>query len=110
MFSPHVRWSELVCSRSRSSHDASETSLDDEQFRARRDFLKSGLPESFKKQIAKTAASREAYTLSCASFQRVEHVLQRPEGNSLLSLLCFSPSISSSEPRSVSNAFLSVYF
>lgn len=67
-----------------SSRDASDTSLDDEQFRARREFLKSGLPESFKKQIAKTAASREAYTLSCSSFQKVVHVLQRPDNSSSL--------------------------
>ncbi|KAI1896772.1 hypothetical protein AGOR_G00098260 [Albula goreensis] len=61
-----------------SSREGSENSQDDEQFRARREFLKSGLPESFKRQIAKTAASRDAYTLACASFQPVVHVLQRP--------------------------------
>ncbi|XP_063079559.1 ATPase family AAA domain-containing protein 5 [Engraulis encrasicolus] len=69
-----------------SSHDASDASQDDEKFRARREFLKSGLPESFKKQIAKTAATREAYTLSCTSFQGVVHVLQRPEECPLWSL------------------------
>ncbi|XP_076121185.1 ATPase family AAA domain-containing protein 5 isoform X1 [Alosa pseudoharengus] len=69
-----------------SSRDASDASLDDEQFRARREFLKSGLPESFKKQIAKTAASREAYTLSCSSFQMVVHVLQRAPNCPLWSL------------------------
>ncbi|XP_072532413.1 ATPase family AAA domain-containing protein 5 [Salminus brasiliensis] len=59
------------------SRDGSENSQDDEQFRAKREFLKSGLPESFKKQIAKTAANREAYTQACASFQPVVHVQQR---------------------------------
>ncbi|XP_031690840.1 ATPase family AAA domain-containing protein 5 [Oncorhynchus kisutch] len=58
------------------SRDASENSQDDEQFRARREFLKSGLPESFKKQIAKTIATNEAYAVSCSSFQPVVHVLQ----------------------------------
>uniref|UniRef100_A0A8C1ETJ5 ATPase family AAA domain containing 5a n=1 Tax=Cyprinus carpio carpio TaxID=630221 RepID=A0A8C1ETJ5_CYPCA len=60
-----------------SSREASENSQDDEQFRAKREFLKSGLPESFKKQIAKTAASREAYSQACASFQTVVHIQQR---------------------------------
>ncbi|KAL7829690.1 hypothetical protein AOLI_G00305750 [Acnodon oligacanthus] len=60
-----------------SSRDGSENSQDDEQFRAKREFLKSGLPESFKKQIAKAAANREAYTQACASFQLVVHVQQR---------------------------------
>ncbi|XP_076865224.1 ATPase family AAA domain-containing protein 5 isoform X2 [Brachyhypopomus gauderio] len=60
-----------------SSCDGPENSQDDEQFRAKREFLKSGLPESFKKQIAKTAATREAYTQACASFQPAFHVQQR---------------------------------
>ncbi|XP_075942243.1 ATPase family AAA domain-containing protein 5 [Anarhichas minor] len=55
---------------------SSETSQDDEQFRARKEFLKSGLPESFRKQIAKTAASREAYSVSSSSFQPVLHMRQ----------------------------------
>ncbi|KAJ7989766.1 hypothetical protein DPEC_G00307920 [Dallia pectoralis] len=59
-----------------SSRDASDHSQDDEQFRARREFLKSGLPESFKRQMVKTAATQEAYTVSCSSFQPVVHVLQ----------------------------------
>ncbi len=63
-----------------SSREGSENSQDDEQFRARREFLKSGLPESFKKQIAKTAATREAYSLSCSSFQPVLHTKQPPNG------------------------------
>ncbi|XP_016134885.1 ATPase family AAA domain-containing protein 5 isoform X1 [Sinocyclocheilus grahami] len=60
-----------------SSREASENSQDDEQFRSKREFLKSGLPESFKKQIAKTAASREVYSQACASFQTVVHIQQR---------------------------------
>lgn len=63
-----------------SSREGSENSQDDEQFRARREFLKSGLPESFKKQIAKTAATKEAYSASCSSFQLVTHTMQPPNG------------------------------
>ncbi|XP_066560307.1 ATPase family AAA domain-containing protein 5 [Amia ocellicauda] len=59
-----------------SSQDGSEASQDDEQVRARREFLRSGLPESFKKQIAKVAACQEAYAASCSSFQAVVHVRQ----------------------------------
>uniref|UniRef100_A0A8C7CIL0 ATPase family AAA domain containing 5a n=1 Tax=Oncorhynchus kisutch TaxID=8019 RepID=A0A8C7CIL0_ONCKI len=68
------------------SRDASENSQDDEQFRARREFLKSGLPESFKKQIAKTIATNEAYAVSCSSFQPVVHVLQTSQECPLWSL------------------------
>lgn len=71
-----------------SSRDDSENSQGDEQFRARRDFLKSGLPESFKKQIAKTVATNEAYAVSCSSFQPVVHVLQMSQG------VCFLLAIS----------------
>lgn len=63
-----------------SSREGSENSQDDEQFRARKEFLKSGLPESFRKQIAKTAATKEAYSLACSSFQPVTHVKQTPKG------------------------------
>lgn len=52
----------------------------DEQFEARIKFLKSGLPESFKKQLAKTIVSREAYFLSCSAFQPVTHTTQLPNG------------------------------
>ncbi|XP_077415797.1 ATPase family AAA domain-containing protein 5 isoform X2 [Vanacampus margaritifer] len=61
-----------------SSREGSENSQDDEQFRARREFLKSGLPESFKKQMAKASVTKETYTLSCASFQPVVHMMQIP--------------------------------
>ncbi|XP_077316800.1 ATPase family AAA domain-containing protein 5 isoform X2 [Lithobates pipiens] len=57
--------------------DASENSQDDEQFKAKREFLKSGLPDSLKRHIAKTTALREAYTLSSLSFHSVLHVQQR---------------------------------
>ncbi|XP_041634457.1 ATPase family AAA domain-containing protein 5 [Cheilinus undulatus] len=69
-----------------SSRDGSDCTQDDEQFRARREFLKSGLPESFRKQIAKTAASKEAYSLSCSSFQPVVHVKQQQHDSPLWSL------------------------
>ncbi|XP_060921476.1 ATPase family AAA domain-containing protein 5 isoform X2 [Labrus mixtus] len=75
-----------------SSRDGSESTQDDEQFRARREFLKSGLPESFKKQIAKTAASKEAYSLSCSSFQPVIHIQQQLIDRPLWSLLWPEPS------------------
>uniref|UniRef100_A0A8D3AL34 ATPase family AAA domain containing 5a n=1 Tax=Scophthalmus maximus TaxID=52904 RepID=A0A8D3AL34_SCOMX len=70
-----------------SSREGSENSQDDEQFRARREFLKSGLPDSFRKQIAKTAATKEAYSLSCSSFQPVIHVKQPPNDCPLWTLL-----------------------
>ncbi|XP_068435125.1 ATPase family AAA domain-containing protein 5 [Clinocottus analis] len=66
---------------------SSENSQDDEQFKARKEFLKSGLPESFRKQIVKTAASREAYSLSCSSFQPVIHIKQPSKDCPLWSLL-----------------------
>lgn len=66
-----------------SSHNGSENSQDEEQFRARREFLKSGLPESLKKQIAKTTATKEAYSLSCSSFQPVTHTKQISKGRAL---------------------------
>ncbi|XP_029914586.1 ATPase family AAA domain-containing protein 5 isoform X2 [Myripristis murdjan] len=69
-----------------SSREGSENSQDDEQFRARREFLRSGLPESFRKQIAKTAATKEAYSLSGSSFQPVVHMQQPPQDCPLWSL------------------------
>ncbi|KAM4531241.1 ATPase family AAA domain-containing protein 5 isoform 1-T2 [Odontesthes bonariensis] len=69
-----------------SSREGSENSQDDEQFRARREFLKSGLPESFRKQIAKTAATKEAFSMSCSSFQPVTHTTQPPNDCPLWSL------------------------
>ncbi|XP_039596718.1 ATPase family AAA domain-containing protein 5 isoform X1 [Polypterus senegalus] len=64
-----------------SSRDESENSQDDEQFRAKREFLKSGLPDSFKKHIAKKAASELAFSQAAVSFRAVVHILQKQEGS-----------------------------
>ncbi|KAF7221111.1 ATPase family AAA domain-containing protein 5 isoform X1 [Nothobranchius furzeri] len=69
-----------------SSREGSDNSQDDEQFRARREFLKSGLPESFRRQIARTAATKEAYGVCSSSFQLVTHTTQPPEDCPLWSL------------------------
>ncbi|NXS86298.1 ATAD5 protein, partial [Erpornis zantholeuca] len=61
------------------SQDASENSQDDDQFRAKREFLMSGLPESLKRQIAKKAAAMEAYSLASSWFKTVVHVQQKDE-------------------------------
>nr|WKN12650.1 Atad5a [Cryptopsaras couesii] len=79
--------SEVISIFDDGSSEGSENSQSDEQFRARREFLKSGLPESFRKQMAKTAATKEAYSLSCSSFQPVIHVKQTPKDCPLWSLL-----------------------
>ncbi|NXP44564.1 ATAD5 protein, partial [Heliornis fulica] len=62
-----------------SSQDASENSQDDDQFRAKREFLMSGLPESLKRQIAKKAAAMEAYCLASSCFKTVVHVQQKDD-------------------------------
>ncbi|NXN93985.1 ATAD5 protein, partial [Rhinopomastus cyanomelas] len=62
-----------------SSQDASENSQDDDQFRAKRQFLMSGLPESLKRQIAKKAAAMEAYSLASSCFKTVVHVQQKDD-------------------------------
>ncbi|NWR82378.1 ATAD5 protein, partial [Furnarius figulus] len=62
-----------------SSQDASENSQDDDQFRAKREFLMSGLPESLKRQIAKRAAAMEAYSLASSCFKAVVHVQQKED-------------------------------
>ncbi|NWV97461.1 ATAD5 protein, partial [Machaerirhynchus nigripectus] len=62
-----------------SSQDASENSQDDVQFRAKREFLMSGLPESLKRQIAKKAAAMEAYSLASSCFKTVVHVQQKDD-------------------------------
>ncbi|XP_060753427.1 ATPase family AAA domain-containing protein 5 [Tachysurus vachellii] len=81
-----LRPSAIISILDDSSREGSENSQDDEQFRAKREFLKSGLPESFKKQIAKTASNREAYIQACTSFQPVVHVQQRPMDCSMWTL------------------------
>ncbi|NWT70501.1 ATAD5 protein, partial [Prunella himalayana] len=62
-----------------SSQDASENSQDGDPFRAKREFLMSGLPESLKRQIAKKAAAMEAYSLASSSFKTVVHVQQKDD-------------------------------
>ncbi|KFP71219.1 ATPase family AAA domain-containing protein 5, partial [Acanthisitta chloris] len=61
------------------SQDASENSQDDDQFRAKREFLRSGLPESLKRQIARKAAALEAYSLAGSCFRAVVHVQQKDD-------------------------------
>ncbi|XP_074119730.1 ATPase family AAA domain-containing protein 5 isoform X2 [Sminthopsis crassicaudata] len=68
------------------SQDASENSQDDEQFKAKREFLMSGLPDSLKRHIAKKAASLEAYSVISSCFQTVVHIQQRDNWNRLWSL------------------------
>ncbi|XP_042689029.1 ATPase family AAA domain-containing protein 5 isoform X1 [Centrocercus urophasianus] len=62
-----------------SSQDASENSQDDDQFRAKREFLMSGLPELLKRQIAKKAAAMEAFFLASSYFKTVVHVQQKDD-------------------------------
>ncbi|XP_061471329.1 ATPase family AAA domain-containing protein 5 isoform X2 [Rhineura floridana] len=64
-----------------SSDQDSENSQDDKQFKAKRDFLTSGLPESLKRQIAKKAAVLEAYSSANSCFQTVVHVQQKDCGS-----------------------------
>ncbi|NXT69661.1 ATAD5 protein, partial [Chaetops frenatus] len=70
---------ELIVIFDESSQDASENSQDDDQFKAKREFLMSGLPESLKRQIAKKAAAMEAYSLASSCFRTVVHVQQRDD-------------------------------
>ncbi|NXA85641.1 ATAD5 protein, partial [Melanocharis versteri] len=69
-----------------SSQDASENSQDDDQFRAKREFLMSGLPESLKRQIAKKAAAMEAYSLASSCFKTVVHVQQKDDSSPMWKL------------------------
>ncbi|XP_029456573.1 ATPase family AAA domain-containing protein 5 [Rhinatrema bivittatum] len=66
-----------------SSQDVLENSEDDEQFKAKRVFLMSGLPDSLKRHIAKTAAAKEAYSVASSCFQTVTHVQQKDDGSPL---------------------------
>uniref|UniRef100_A0A8D1ZHZ4 ATPase family AAA domain-containing protein 5 n=1 Tax=Sus scrofa TaxID=9823 RepID=A0A8D1ZHZ4_PIG len=64
-----------------SSQDVSEKSQAcDVQFKAKRDFLMSGLPDLLKRQIAKKAAALGVYNAVSTSFQRVIHVQQKDDG------------------------------
>uniref|UniRef100_A0A4X2KSK6 ATPase AAA-type core domain-containing protein n=1 Tax=Vombatus ursinus TaxID=29139 RepID=A0A4X2KSK6_VOMUR len=69
------------------SQDVSENSQDDEQFKAKREFLMSGLPDSLKRHIAKKAAALEAYSSTSSCFQTVVHIQQRDNWNRLWSLI-----------------------
>ncbi|XP_013921870.1 PREDICTED: ATPase family AAA domain-containing protein 5 [Thamnophis sirtalis] len=64
----------------KSSEDESENSQDYTEFKAKREFLMSGLPESLKKKIAKKAAVLEAYSAANSCFQKVIHVQQKDNG------------------------------
>ncbi|XP_068945981.1 ATPase family AAA domain-containing protein 5 isoform X2 [Petaurus breviceps papuanus] len=68
------------------SQDVSENSQDDEQFKAKREFLMSGLPDSLKRHIAKRAAALEVYSVRSSCFQTVVHIQQRDNWNRLWSL------------------------
>ncbi|XP_046533851.1 ATPase family AAA domain-containing protein 5 isoform X1 [Equus quagga] len=64
-----------------SSQGTSEKSQDcGVQFKAKRDFLMSGLPDLLKRKIAKKAAALDVYNAASASFQRVVHVQQKDNG------------------------------
>uniref|UniRef100_A0A8C6VI96 ATPase family AAA domain containing 5 n=1 Tax=Naja naja TaxID=35670 RepID=A0A8C6VI96_NAJNA len=61
------------------SEDESENSQDYTEFKAKREFLMSGLPESLKKKIAKKAAVLEVYSAANSCFQKVIHVQQKDD-------------------------------
>ncbi|XP_058903817.1 ATPase family AAA domain-containing protein 5 isoform X2 [Kogia breviceps] len=64
-----------------SSQDAAEKpQACDVQFKAKRDFLMSGLPDLLKRQIAKKAAALDVYNAVSTSFQSVVHVQQKDDG------------------------------
>ncbi|XP_019782639.2 ATPase family AAA domain-containing protein 5 isoform X2 [Tursiops truncatus] len=64
-----------------SSQDATEKpQAGDVQFKAKRDFLMSGLPDLLKRQIAKKAAALDVYNAVSTSFQSVVHVQQKDDG------------------------------
>ncbi|XP_051888910.1 ATPase family AAA domain-containing protein 5 isoform X2 [Pristis pectinata] len=69
-----------------SSCNGSENSQDMKQFRAKRQFLMSGLPDTLKKHIAKTAAAMEIYSAAGISFQTVVHIQQKSQASLLWDL------------------------
>ncbi|XP_044278020.1 ATPase family AAA domain-containing protein 5 isoform X2 [Varanus komodoensis] len=71
---------EAITISEESSEDDSENSQDVKQFKAKRDFLMSGLPETLKRQIAKQAAALEAYSATNSCFQTVVHIQQKDYG------------------------------
>ncbi|KAM6174182.1 ATPase family AAA domain-containing protein 5 [Erethizon dorsatum] len=63
------------------SQDTSEKPQDcDVQFKAKRDFLMSGLPDLLKRQIARKAAALDMYNAVGTSFQTVVHIQQKDDG------------------------------
>lgn len=77
---------ELITILDESSCNGSENSQDVEHFRAKRQFLMSGLPDTLKKHIAKTAAALEIYSAASLSFQIVVHVQQKSQASLLWDL------------------------
>nr|XP_012593538.1 ATPase family AAA domain-containing protein 5 isoform X1 [Microcebus murinus] len=72
---------DLILGFDEGSQDTSEKPQNcDIQFKAKRDFLMSGLPDLLKRQIAKKAAALDVYSAVSASFQRVVHVQQKDDG------------------------------
>ncbi|XP_028935638.1 ATPase family AAA domain-containing protein 5 isoform X3 [Ornithorhynchus anatinus] len=69
-----------------SSQDTSENSQDDKQFKAKREFLRSGLPDSLKRHIAKKAAALETYLAISSCFPTVVHVQQKDDCSHLWNL------------------------
>ncbi|XP_077021386.1 ATPase family AAA domain-containing protein 5 [Tamandua tetradactyla] len=64
-----------------SSQDTSEKPQNcDVQFKAKREFLMSGLPDLLKRQIAKKAVALDVYNAVSTSFQRVVHIQQKDDG------------------------------
>ncbi|XP_037663820.1 ATPase family AAA domain-containing protein 5 isoform X2 [Choloepus didactylus] len=64
-----------------SSQDTSEKPQNcDVQFKAKREFLMSGLPDLLKRQIAKKAVALDMHNAMSTSFQRVVHVQQKDDG------------------------------
>ncbi|KAJ8783902.1 hypothetical protein J1605_008945 [Eschrichtius robustus] len=62
------------------SQDATEKpQACDVQFKAKRDFLMSGLPDLLKRQIAKKAAALDVYNAVSTSFQSVVHIQQKDD-------------------------------
>ncbi|KAM6164714.1 ATPase family AAA domain-containing protein 5 isoform 2-T2 [Rhynchocyon petersi] len=67
-----------------SSQDRSEKSQNsDVHIKAKREFLMSGLPDSLKRQIAKKAATLDAYNAVGTAFPRVIHIQQKDDGCNL---------------------------
>lgn len=67
------------------SQDATEKpQACDVQFKAKRDFLMSGLPDLLKRQIAKKAAALDVYNAVSTSFQSVVHVQQKDDGEFII--------------------------